>query len=854
MDTPAATNTKADLEISPVIPPPAAPVIKLLDGREAQGKNWDSAIKGIIYVLTFVLPILVTPWTFEPFEFSKQVVLFVLVAGALAAWLLKMLVLRRLRFVKTPLDLPILIFLLVYLAASILSIDRIASFFGFYGSFSGNFFQILALVIFYYAVVNNFRNPGEIKRLFLVFFVSASLAVLYALVQFFGVYILPFPAAKAGNFNTIGGLLLISIFSALVVNLSLGVHTKTIFSKVAKTAVIAAGLIILFTVNFFYAWAALLIGLLAHLIFKLSFSEGRIELREFAIPLVLIILVVSFFIVQSVFPFVNLQSIFGFDLPREVRLDYVTAKSALLGTVASKPVLGTGPNTFFYNFSQYRDQNFNLSSLWNVRFDRAPSEAAAQLVGTGILGLMVFEALNLIFLIYAFFFLTRKSENKNWNLAVTIFASFIILWFAHWFFFFNTILAFSFWLLIAGFMAIANSGVPENVRVFDFSFVSSPRRTISIVSAVSVFLILTVISVFFSAAIYASDIFFRNGINLSQTPDTYDEAQSAFQQAIQLNKFRPDYYLAYGEFLFVRINRELTEETPDIPLIQQWLATSINTSREAVKLSPQNWANWERLANLYIIARPLVAGVDKFIIESLQKATEADSKNPILFTKLGQVYRLAARRLDPAILGSGADSDSDGLSDSQEQALGSDPQDPDSNGNNVPDGDDVLAGLNPAGSGALDSSFLDRYLKVSQDDLLKAEKAFRTAIELKPDYGTAYYQLALTLEQGGQLDSAMAEMEKVLQRFPSDLGLKFELGRMYFNANRTEDAIRQFMDIVLANPGNANAHFSLALSYERLGRAAKALDEYRKVEEISPGSAGIAEKIRQLEDQLSTVK
>ena len=687
-----------------------------------------------------------------------------------------------------------------------------------------------------------------------MFFVSASLAVLYALAQFFGVYILPFPAARAGNFNTIGGLLLISIFSALVVNLSLGIHTKTIFSKVAKIAVIAAGLIILFTVNFLYAWVALLIGLLAHLIFKLSFSAGRVELREFVTPLVLVILVISFFIVQSVFPFVNIRSIFGFDLPREVRLDYATAKSALLGTIASKPIFGTGPNTFFYNFSQYRDQNFNLSNLWNVRFDRAPSEAAAQLVGTGILGLLVFEALSLIFLIYAFLFLVRKRGYKNWNLAVTLFVSFAILWFAHWFFFFNTILAFSFWFIIAGFMAISVSRLPQNVRISDFSFASSPRRTISIVSAVSVFLILVVISIFFSAAIYASDVFFRNGINLSQKPDTYDEAQSAFQQAIEINKFRPDYYLTYGEFLFVRINRELTKKAPDVRLIQEWLATSINASREAVKLSPQNWANWERLANLYIIARPLVAGVDKFIIESLQKATEADSKNPILFTELGQVYRLAARRLDPAILGSGADSDADGLSDSQEQGLGSDPRDPDSNGNNVLDGDEVLAGLNPAGSGALDAAFLNRYLKVSQDDLLKAEKAFRTAIELKPDYGAAYYQLALTLEQGGQLNSAIAELEKVLQRFPADPGLKFELGRMYFNANRTEEAMRQFTDIVIANPGNANAHFSLALSYERLGRTAKALDEYRKVEEISPGNAGVAAKIKQLEDQLSIVK
>src|SRR3989338_5725576 len=106
---------------------------------------WDKIIRAFIYGLTFLLPLLFTPWTFEPLEFSKQMLLFVMTAAALVAWLLRILVLRQIKLVKTPLDMPIGIFLFVYLLASIFSVDQVASFLGFYGSFHGNFFQVLFL-------------------------------------------------------------------------------------------------------------------------------------------------------------------------------------------------------------------------------------------------------------------------------------------------------------------------------------------------------------------------------------------------------------------------------------------------------------------------------------------------------------------------------------------------------------------------------------------------------------------------------------------------------------------------------------------------------------------------------------
>ncbi len=853
--TPVATPMpQVVTEEFPPPPPPPPPAIPL-ETKPVESSSWDRVIHGFLYALTFLLPLLLTPWTFEPLEFSKQMLLFVLTAAALIAWLLKLLVTRSFKIIRTPLDLPLGVFLVIYLLASLFSIDRVASFLGFYGSFSGNFFQVLFLALFYYLVVNNFTKPRELKRLFGVFFFSVFLALLYIVLQFFGWFVISLPFAKVETFNTIGGLLTISIFSALAILLSLGFRSVSSWfspfgGRLWRILTIACSLLILLTVNFVYAWAALLVGLLLYLIFNLAVAKS-LAIKNLITPLVLVILVVSFLVVQLVFPFVSLRNLLRFNLPLEVRLDYTTASPVLKGVATSQPILGSGPNTFLYAFSKYREEKFNLSPFWNVRFDKSPSEATEYLVGTGVLGLLAFEILTLIFIVFSLVFLFRRKDQETWLMALSVFGGFVVLWLAHWFFFFNTVIAFSFWLMLSLFVATMGVAGGGEVKVYNFSFAQSPRRTVSVVSSVSLALVLVIIFLFFASAVYASDIFYRRAVRAVNDPAKFPEAQADFEQALRLNRFRPDYFLAYGEFLFLRINQELAKADPNPGLIQNWLASSINTSRAAVNLSPANWTAWERLATLYTLSRPLVAGVDRFIIESLLKATQQDTKNPILWTELGQVYRLAARKLDPAILGKGVDSDADGLSDEQEQTLGSDPEDPDTNGNNVLDGNEVLAGLNPASSGALPNEFLGRYLKTDAESLVKAEEAFRKAVSLKEDYATAYYQLALTLEQQGRIDKAVEEMEKLLQRFPTNLNLKFELGRMYFNSGKIDQAARQFQEITFLVPNHSNARFSLAVSYERLGKTRRALEEYRKVLELNPDNEALKTKVTQLQEQLA---
>ena len=73
--------------------PPVLPIAKeVAPDLEKTREVWDKVIRTIIYALAFFLPVLFTPWTFEPLEFSKQMLLFLLTSAAATALVLKLLV------------------------------------------------------------------------------------------------------------------------------------------------------------------------------------------------------------------------------------------------------------------------------------------------------------------------------------------------------------------------------------------------------------------------------------------------------------------------------------------------------------------------------------------------------------------------------------------------------------------------------------------------------------------------------------------------------------------------------------------------------------------------------------------
>ncbi|MDP1723049.1 MAG: O-antigen ligase family protein [Candidatus Gottesmanbacteria bacterium] len=121
----------------------------------------DRVIRWGFYLLFGLVPILLTPWNYELFEFNKMMAVYALTVVITGAWLVKSVHQRELRIAKTPLDIPILLFLFSQLLSSLFSIDPHVSWFGYYSRFNGGMLSIISYVLLYYALISNI---GEVFR------------------------------------------------------------------------------------------------------------------------------------------------------------------------------------------------------------------------------------------------------------------------------------------------------------------------------------------------------------------------------------------------------------------------------------------------------------------------------------------------------------------------------------------------------------------------------------------------------------------------------------------------------------------------------------------------------------------
>lgn len=140
--------------------------------------------------LFFHLVLLTTPFIFtwvneELFEFPKMLIVYVFCILITAVWIWRMVQQKKLLLTQTPLDIPLLLFLFSQIASTLFSIHPRTSIFGYYTRFNGGLLSTIAYVILFYAFASNFQKKhlaGFLKTLLL----SVTLSSLYAIPEHFG--------------------------------------------------------------------------------------------------------------------------------------------------------------------------------------------------------------------------------------------------------------------------------------------------------------------------------------------------------------------------------------------------------------------------------------------------------------------------------------------------------------------------------------------------------------------------------------------------------------------------------------------------------------------------------------------
>lgn len=145
------------------------------------------------------------------------------------------------------------------------------------------------------------------------------------------------------------------------------------------------------------------------------------------------------------------------------------------------------------------------------------------------------------------------------------------------------------------------------------------------------------------------------------------------------------------------------------------------------------------------------------------------------------------------------------------------------------------------------------YVLRKQGKFAEAEKEFREAIRLQPDYAEAHELLAVALLEQGKTDEGIAERREAVRLKPGDANFHINLGDALLKQGDTEETIKEYREASRLIPDNvswdAPNHIYLGGQLRNLGKLEEAETEYRKAIRLIPSDNWPLENLAALLDK-----
>ena len=319
--------------------------------------------------------------------------------------MLKILISGKFEIKKSFMHIVAGILFLVYLLATIFSVYKYGSFWGHAQQASESMLTVACLLFFYFLVSNIFSKKDILISAIVLSF-SAIIAELIGVFQLFGLFIIPFDFAKSAAFNMIGSVGSLGIFAAIL--LSFGNSVADYHQKMVESFFCFANnsfcSLILLLIDYPIIWWVVIVGSALVLILGIT-KKNLFDGRWMALPM--------FFLVVSLFFIIFNPQIKW--LPQKTNEIFLSQKAGLdiaMQTIKEKPILGSGPGTFAYDFSKFKNPDFSKSSLWNITFNKSSSKVLNSLATTGVLGFLAMLAFMVLPIFYGIKFLILKKETS----------------------------------------------------------------------------------------------------------------------------------------------------------------------------------------------------------------------------------------------------------------------------------------------------------------------------------------------------------------------------------------------------------------------------------------------------------
>src|SRR3989337_1759290 len=149
---------------------------------------------------------------YSVFDLSKATALYLIVIAILIVWSIMLAFKQNFRFSRTPLDIPILAFIFVFVISTVISINPIVSLFGTYKRYEGLTPTVCYILVFY-AIVNFANTKKRLYLLIISIVAGAVIASCYGILQHLGFELSKWSSFEARRvFSTFGNPVFFSAY------------------------------------------------------------------------------------------------------------------------------------------------------------------------------------------------------------------------------------------------------------------------------------------------------------------------------------------------------------------------------------------------------------------------------------------------------------------------------------------------------------------------------------------------------------------------------------------------------------------------------------------------------------------
>lgn len=632
------------------------------------GKLIGKLIGWHFYLLAFVTPLLLWPKTSEVFEFNKIIFVYLITISVTSFWIIKAIISGKLHFVKSVLDVPLLLFVTSNIISTIFSIDKRTSVFGYYSRFNGGLLSTISYALLYWAYVSNMDKDKT--KVFLKTLLVASLFVcIYAVAQHFGIDKNIWADDVVNRvFSTLGQPNWLAAWTATLLPLTwwLILRPKTekpIFFKMGKfitpVLFILSGL--MFTSIIFTKSRSGFMGfILCFVLFWGAVFLYKLRLKRQTLKLFL--LLTTFYLLLAVFfgtpwtPSIeskitkpkldatkrDVSSIIESGTSGSGKIRIIVWQGAF-DIWKNYPVFGSGVETFAFTYQKFKPQEHNLTAEWDYVYNKAHNEYLNFLANNGLLGLITYLLIIVCSILQISKFskhralIQKSSKNDPEQFSITFFG-----------------LSLQFTLLTtaitAGYVAIlltnflGFSVVPVSLLFYllpSAAYVLDAKSPviIKIPKLFNFILIFPVIIsgflIFFTSRYWYSDFLYAR-TNKFLESGNLDLAQKEANRLIRLSPNEPNYRAAISQ-VYAQTALYLFKKE-DTQLYHTYIELAQKEATKAVEQSPSNVYFKRNLASIFL----LITVIDmkyldnaKSVLEESVKFAPTDAK---LFYNLGLIY------------------------------------------------------------------------------------------------------------------------------------------------------------------------------------------------------------------------